>query len=111
MNRFGMDGQVAIVTGASRGIGAATSMGFAEAGAKLVLGARNQHDLSDVADRIRAAGSEAVVVDSVGYVAYWRSTDCTTVGGLPGLVEVLGYDGCRVYCEDTLVGSSSCVQP
>lgn len=62
MTRFGMDGQVAIVTGASRGIGAAMSIGFAEAGAKVVLGARNEHDLGNVADRVRAAGSEAVVV-------------------------------------------------
>jgi NAD(P)-dependent dehydrogenase (short-subunit alcohol dehydrogenase family) len=53
-------GKVVLVTGASRGIGAAIARACAAAGAKLVLAARKQPDLDAVASAIRAAGGEAV---------------------------------------------------
>ena len=53
--------KVAIITGASRGIGRATALAFAQAGAKVVLAARTQHDLETVADLIRTDGGEALV--------------------------------------------------
>jgi len=46
-------GKVGIVTGASRGIGAATAVAFAEAGAKVVLAARSQEALQEVANAIK----------------------------------------------------------
>ena len=52
-------GRVAVVTGASRGIGAATAQAVAAAGAHVVLAARDAQALDTVADRIRAAGGEA----------------------------------------------------
>lgn len=51
-----------VITGASSGIGAATAIAFARQGARLVLGARGQEGLDDVAERCRAAGGEAHVV-------------------------------------------------
>ena len=54
--------KVAIITGASRGIGRATALTFAQAGAKVVLASRTQHDLETVADLIRTDGGEALVV-------------------------------------------------
>src|SRR5262245_29387974 len=57
-----LDGQVAIVTGASRGIGAAAAQVFAAAGARVVLAARSQRDLDTVAASITSAGGEALVV-------------------------------------------------
>jgi NAD(P)-dependent dehydrogenase (short-subunit alcohol dehydrogenase family) len=53
-------GKVAIVTGASRGIGAAAAFAFAQAGAKVVLAARDEEALKRVADRINGAGLVAV---------------------------------------------------
>ncbi len=53
-------GQVVAVTGASSGIGRATALELARLGAKLVLGARHEEALVQVAEEIRAAGGEAV---------------------------------------------------
>jgi NAD(P)-dependent dehydrogenase (short-subunit alcohol dehydrogenase family) len=57
-----LTGRVAVVTGASRGIGAATAAAVAAAGAHVVLAARNDEALDQVADRIRAAGGRATPV-------------------------------------------------
>ncbi len=55
-------GRVAVVTGASRGIGAATAAALAEAGAHVVLAARDGPALDGVAGRIRDAGGRATAV-------------------------------------------------
>jgi NAD(P)-dependent dehydrogenase (short-subunit alcohol dehydrogenase family) len=52
-------GRLAVVTGASRGIGAATAAAIAAAGAQVVLAARDREALDGVADRIRKAGGQA----------------------------------------------------
>ena len=54
--------KVAIITGASRGIGRATAIAFAQAGARVVLASRTQHDLETAANLIRTEGGEALVV-------------------------------------------------
>ncbi|MGQ0432308.1 MAG: SDR family oxidoreductase [Microthrixaceae bacterium] len=61
-DRFRLDDQVAIVTGAGRGIGAATAVALAEAGADVVLSARTPEQLASVAEQISAVGRRAVVV-------------------------------------------------
>ena len=53
--------KVAVVTGASSGIGAATAQQFAAEGFRVVLGARREDKLEAVAEEIRAAGGEATV--------------------------------------------------
>jgi len=55
-----LDGKVAIVTGVGPGIGKATALAFAEQGAKVALGARNEDKLKDVAREIEALGREAL---------------------------------------------------
>jgi NAD(P)-dependent dehydrogenase (short-subunit alcohol dehydrogenase family) len=57
-----MRGRVALVVGASKGIGAATAEAFAAAGAAVVLGARDTGALEAVAGRIRDRGGHAVAV-------------------------------------------------
>ncbi len=54
--------KVAIITGASRGIGAATAQAFAAAGARLVLAARTPDPLQALAECIRAEGGQAIAV-------------------------------------------------
>jgi NAD(P)-dependent dehydrogenase (short-subunit alcohol dehydrogenase family) len=61
MNRFRLDGKVAIVTGASSGIGPAAAAGLAEAGADVVLNGRDRERLEAAAGPVRAAGRRAVV--------------------------------------------------
>lgn len=55
-------GKVAVITGASAGIGRATAEAFAQAGARVVLGARRRDRLEQVAEGIRASGGEALAV-------------------------------------------------
>jgi NAD(P)-dependent dehydrogenase (short-subunit alcohol dehydrogenase family) len=57
-----LSNRVAIVTGASRGIGAATAAAFANAGAAVVLAARSQDALAALATRITTEGGTAVAV-------------------------------------------------
>lgn len=56
--------KLAVVTGASRGIGAATAILLAEEGAQLILIARSEGDLLQVAERIREAGGVAHIFAS-----------------------------------------------
>ncbi len=56
-----LDGQVALVTGASRGIGAATAESLAGAGAHVILTARTSKDLEDVEERIHQTGGTATI--------------------------------------------------
>lgn len=59
---FSLQDKVAIVTGASRGIGRAIALGFAEAGADVALAARSEPDLETLAKEIDALGRRALPV-------------------------------------------------
>jgi len=58
-NLFDITGKVAIVTGASRGIGFAIAEAYTQAGAKVVLASRKQDALDEAAEKIRSEGGEA----------------------------------------------------
>ena len=62
MSELWLAGRLALVTGASRGIGAATAAAVAAAGAHVVLAARDRAALDRVAGRIRGAGGQAMPV-------------------------------------------------
>ena len=62
LDRFRLDGKVAVVTGGGRGIGAAVARAYADVGANVVLAARTESQLDEVAADVRAAGGEAVTV-------------------------------------------------
>lgn len=57
-----LENKVAIITGASRGIGRATALAFAQAGAAVILAARNGDELQALADEIRAQGGKALAI-------------------------------------------------
>jgi 3-oxoacyl-[acyl-carrier protein] reductase len=58
-----MNNRVAFITGASRGIGRACALALSQAGARVVLAARNREKLEEVASEILSAGREAYIVD------------------------------------------------
>lgn len=83
-----LQGRIALVTGASRGIGAATAEALAAAGAHVILTARTAQDLEQVEERIHAAGGTATIApvdltepDGIGKLAgaiaeRWPALDC-----------------------------------
>jgi NAD(P)-dependent dehydrogenase (short-subunit alcohol dehydrogenase family) len=73
-----MNGKVALIAGASKGIGAATAEAFAAAGAAVVIGARDMDALESVAGRIRAQGGRALAV----------RTDVSDVASMRGMVDM-----------------------
>ena len=77
LDKFRLDGQVAVVTGAGKGIGRAIALALAEAGADVAIGARTAADLDKVAGEIRALGRRALPVP----------TDATSNAALESLAQ------------------------
>jgi NAD(P)-dependent dehydrogenase (short-subunit alcohol dehydrogenase family) len=62
LSLFNLTGQVAIVTGAGRGIGKAIALGLAQAGADVVVAARTNDEIEDTALKIRGLGRKALAI-------------------------------------------------
>jgi 7-alpha-hydroxysteroid dehydrogenase len=75
LDQFGLGGQVAVVTGAGKGIGRGIAISLAEAGADVAVAARNEKEIEEVASAIRALGRRSVAVQ----------TDVTAEGALEAL--------------------------
>ena len=74
---FSLAGKVAVVTGASRGIGRAIALGFADAGADLAVAARTEGDLDDLVKELESKGRKAIAVP----------TDVTDRSQIESLIE------------------------
>jgi 7-alpha-hydroxysteroid dehydrogenase len=94
LDRFKLTDQVAVITGAGRGIGAATAVALAEAGADVVIASRTSAQLDEVAARVSAAGrrAHAVPVDlsSPEAAAALASTALAEFGRLDLVVNNVG---------------------
>lgn len=101
-----LDGRIALVTGASRGIGAATAQALASAGAHVLLTARNARDLEAVEEAIHQAEGSATIApldltegDAIGRLAQavgerWNRLDALVINAavLPQLTPVTQID-------------------
>ncbi|HZZ97463.1 MAG TPA: SDR family oxidoreductase [Jatrophihabitantaceae bacterium] len=107
LDRFRIDEQVAIVTGAGRGIGAASAIALAEAGADVVISARTVEQLQGTAAAIEAVGRKAhiVVADLNDEAAVRSLADAAreVFGRLDVVVNNVGGTMPRTYL-DTSVG-------
>jgi len=69
VSQFALEGKTALVTGASRGIGKATALGFARAGADVAVTSRNLPDLEQVAEEVRSLGTKSLAIAThVGHI-------------------------------------------
>jgi NAD(P)-dependent dehydrogenase (short-subunit alcohol dehydrogenase family) len=93
-DRFSLEGKVAVVTGASRGIGRAIAIGFAEAGADVAVAARSEADLETLVKEIDGLGRRglAVPTDVTDRASIQNLIDTTTneLGRLDILVNNAG---------------------
>ena len=107
LDRFHIDGQVAVITGAGRGIGAASAVALAEAGADVVISARTEEQLRDTAAAVEAVGRKAHVVvadlNEVDEVRALATAAQQAFGRIDILVNNVGGTMPRTYL-DTSVG-------
>ncbi len=113
------EGQIALVTGASRGIGAATAYALADKGAHVILTARTAKDLEAVEDKIFAAGGSATIApldltdgDNIGRLAVavkerWGKLDililnAAMLGTLTPVPQIDGNDFNRILTLNLL---------
>src|SRR4051812_27651974 len=118
-----LEGQLALVTGASRGIGAATAEALAAAGAHVVLTARTAAELELAEERIHQAGGTATIApldlietDSIAKLASavaerWGRLDilmlnAATLGSLTPVAQIDGKEFSRVLTLNVLAGQA-----
>ena len=70
---FRLDGKVAVITGGSKGLGRAMALGFAEAGADVVVASRHEAACEEVASSIRSLGRQSLAVGC--HVADWEQCE------------------------------------
>ena len=106
-----LNGRIALVTGASRGIGRAAALGLAQAGAHVIISGRSLPQLESLDDEIQAAGAGATLLqldlrkgdklDQLGPTLYqrWQKLDILIANaGILGPLSPLGRDSIVILC-------------
>ncbi|MGK3996378.1 SDR family NAD(P)-dependent oxidoreductase [Sorangium sp. So ce1024] len=93
---------VVVITGASSGIGRALALSWARRGARVVLSARSREALERVAEEVRAAGGDALVVAGDVTVEEDRKALCDQALAAYGRIDVLVNNAGRGYYAPTL---------
>jgi 7-alpha-hydroxysteroid dehydrogenase len=103
LDRFRMDEKVAVVTGGGRGIGAASALALAEAGADVALCARTRDQLEAVAAQIRALGRRAAVfpcdVNDTSQLEELVARTVDELGGIDVLINNAGGSPPRPFLD------------
>jgi 2-dehydro-3-deoxy-D-gluconate 5-dehydrogenase len=106
LDRMRLDGQVALVTGASHGIGEGIALAYAEAGADVALAARSRDDLERVAGLVRERGRRALVVPAdmrdLAVMGPLVERTVAELGGLDILATIAGVTRRKPILEATL---------
>lgn len=94
----GLDGKIALVTGAGRGIGRATALELARAGARVAILARSRDELEETSERVREIGGIALVIQA----------DLGEPGSLP---EVVGQVASGLGSVQILINNAATAAP
>lgn len=99
LSSFSLSGKMALVTGASRGIGQSIAIGLAEAGADVAIAARRIESLHDTASRIEQKGRRAIPIAlDVAVAGHCRSVVEQAASGLNGLDILINNAGVEEIC-------------
>jgi NAD(P)-dependent dehydrogenase (short-subunit alcohol dehydrogenase family) len=102
--RFVLEGKVAVITGASKGLGKALALAYAKEGARVIINARSKGSIHPVAEEVEALGSEvlALAADVSKSADVERLVDAATqrFGKIDVLVNNAGLLGPRVAIEE-----------
>lgn len=93
-----LNGKVALVTGAGRGIGRAVALALADAGAQVAVVARSEGELSETAELVRARGGNAVALTA-------------DLGDPASVAGVVARTGAELGPVDVLVNNAATVEP
>ena len=106
MSQKSLKGKVAVITGASKGLGKAMALALAEAGASLALVSRNEKQLNAVAEEVQAFGTQAKVfmadVTQEDQVAKIERDIVAAYGGVQILINNAGINVRKTITEFTL---------
>ncbi|MBL8116723.1 MAG: glucose 1-dehydrogenase [Anaerolineae bacterium] len=109
MDQFSLQGKVALITGASRGIGEAIAQTFAKAGAQVIVASRHLDNLEVVVQTIRGNGGEAFAIAAhmgdAGAVKLLVQQSIDLFGGIDVVVNNAGinpYWGSLLEAEESL---------
>ena len=92
MNLFDLSGKIAVVNGASRGIGEAIAKGLADCGALVVLTSRRQDGVQKVADEIVESGGKAVKPTGSGCSRFYLARIFLRLGCVAGSLHAVVFE-------------------